>query len=132
MEEDFPATIKVITGEEVFAIVQPHKEDDKEFLILYSPVIMKEIALPNGSSVLKIEPWLKSCDDDIFILERKNVVILSECRDNEMISYHKKFIQENRKGIKKNPYEETLTREQGYVSNVKEMKERLEKLFRCL
>lgn len=125
-EEDFPATIKLISGEEVFAIVQPHTENNKDFLLLYHPVVMKEMILPNGSSVLKIEPWLKSVgDEDTFLIERSNVMLLNECKDEEIIIYHKKFIKEkNKKGN-----EEILTKEQGYICNVKKMKSKLEEIF---
>ena len=125
-EEDFPATIKLISGEEVFAIVQPHTENNKQFLLVYHPVVMKDILLPDGSSVLKIQPWLKTADDDTFLIERSNVMLLSECKDEEIILYHKKFIQErNKKGN-----EEVLTKEQGKIGDVKEMKKKLEEIFK--
>lgn len=125
-EEDFPATIKLISGEEIFAIVQPHKENGKEFLLVYHPVIMKELLLPTGSSVLKIEPWLKTADDDTFLIERSNVMLLSECKNEEIIIYHKKFIKERNR----NGNEEVLTKEQGKVGDVKEMKKKLEEIFK--
>ena len=125
-EEDFPATIKLVSGEEVFAIVQPHTENNKQFLLVYHPVVMKDILLPDGSSVLKIQPWLKTADDDTFLIERSNVMLLSECKDEEIILYHKKFIKErNKKGN-----EEVLTKEQGKIGDVKEMKKKLEEIFK--
>ena len=87
---------------------------------------MKELLLPTGSSVLKIEPWLKTADDDTFLIERSNVMLLSECKNEEIIIYHKKFIKERNR----NGNEEVLTKEQGKVGDVKEMKKKLEEIFK--
>jgi len=41
MEEDFYATIKFKSGEEIFARVGYSEEEDRTFLILSSPVIIE-------------------------------------------------------------------------------------------
>ena len=58
--DQFPATIKLITGEEIFAIVTPHEENNKEFLLLYEPVIITEVKTLSGNYGYKIEPWLNN------------------------------------------------------------------------
>jgi hypothetical protein len=125
---EFSATIKLITGEEIFAIVTPCEENDKDFLLLYEPVIISTVSTMTGYGY-KIEPWLKTADDDIFIIERNRIITLSECRDQELIKYHEKFIRQKNKMSSSNPYEEKLGKDQGYVDTVKEMREKLEKLL---
>jgi hypothetical protein len=125
---EFSATIKLITGEEIFAIVTPCEENDKEFLLLYEPVIISTVSTMNGYGY-KIEPWLKTADDDIFIIERNRIITISECRDSDLIAYHEKFIKQKNKMISSNPYEEKLGKEQGYVDTVKDMREKLERLL---
>lgn len=125
---EFSATIKLITGEEIFAKVTPCEENNKDLLLLYEPVIISTINTVNGYGY-KIEPWLKTADDDMFIIERDRVITLSECRDQDLISYHEKFIRQKNKLSYSNPYEEKLGKEQGYVDTVKEMREKLEKLI---
>lgn len=125
---EFSATIKLITGEEIFAKVTPCEENNKDLLLLYEPVIISTINTVNGYGY-KIEPWLKTADDDMFIIERDRVITLSECRDQDLISYHEKFIRQKNKLSYSNPYEEKLGKEQGYVDTVKEMREKLEKLL---
>jgi hypothetical protein len=127
--DQFPATIKLITGEEIFAIVTPHEENNKEFLLLYEPVIITEIKTLNGNYGYKIEPWLKTADDDTFLIGRDRIITLSECRDNDTINYHLKFIKQKNKDSLSNPYEEKLTKEQGYISNVNIMRNKLEEIF---
>lgn len=126
---EFPATIKLITGEEVFAIVTPHTENNKRLLLVYEPVIIQQVKLLNGNYGFKIEPWLKSCDDNTFLISEDKVITLSECRNKELINYHLRFIQQKNTLDLSDPYEERLSKEQGYVSNVNIMRNKLEELF---
>lgn len=127
--DQFPATIKLITGEEIFAIVTAHEENNKQFLLIYEPVIITEIKTLNGNYGYKIESWLKTSDDDTFLIERDKIITLSECRDDDTIKYHLKFINQKNKNSLSNPFEEKLTKEQGYVSNVNIMRNKLEEIF---
>jgi hypothetical protein len=125
---EFSATIKLISGEEIFAKVTPCEEDSKDLLLLYEPVIISTINTVNGYGY-KIEPWLKTADYDMFIIQKDRIITISECRDQDLISYHEKFIRQKNKLSYSNPYEEKLGKEQGYVDTVKEMREKLEKLL---
>jgi hypothetical protein len=122
---EFPATIKLTTGEEIFAIVLP----EKDFLMLYEPVIISEIKIINGDYGYKIEPWLKTASDDMFIVNRNNIITLSECKDKDIINYHLKFIAKKNMIGYVDPYEEKLSKKQGYVSNVNIMRNKLEQLL---
>ncbi len=122
---EFPATIKLTTGEEIFAIVLP----EKDFLMLYEPVIISEIKTMNGDYGYKIEPWLKTASDDMFIINRNNIITLSECKDKDIINYHLKFIAKKNMIGYVDPYEEKLSKKQGYVSNVNIMRNKLEQLL---
>jgi len=122
---EFPATIKLTTGEEIFAIVLP----EKDFLMLYEPVIISEIKTINGDYGYKIEPWLKTASDDMFIVNRNNIITLSECKDKDIINYHLKFIAKKNMIGYVDPYEEKLSKKQGYVSNVDIMRNKLEQLL---
>jgi hypothetical protein len=122
---EFPATIKLTTGEEIFAIVLP----EKDFLMLYEPVIISEVRTINGDYGYKIEPWLKTADDDMFIINRNNIITLSECKDKDIINYHLKFIARKNMVGYVDPYEEKLSKKQGYVSNVNIMRNKLEQLL---
>jgi len=122
---EFPATIKLTTGEEIFAIVLP----EKDFLMLYEPVIITEIKTMNGDYGYKIEPWLKTASDDMFIINRNTVITLSECKDKDVINYHLKFIAKKNMIGYVDPYEEKLSKKQGYVSNVNIMRNKLEQLL---
>ena len=48
IEDDFYATIKLKSGEEVFARVAASEEEDRTMLILHTPVIFGEIKNKSG------------------------------------------------------------------------------------
>lgn len=127
--ETFPATLKLITGEEVFAIVSPQEKENTNLLLLYEPVVITEIKTLNGTSGYKIEPWLKTADDDTFLISREKVITLSECKNNDTINYHLKYIKQKNDNDLSNPYEEKLTKEQGYVCNVNIIRNKLNDLL---
>ena len=43
MEEDFYATLKLKTGEEIFAKVAASEEDDRTFVLVSYPIIVSEV-----------------------------------------------------------------------------------------
>ncbi len=48
IEEDFYATLKLKTGEEIFAKVAASEEDDRTMLIVSNPIIVNEIKGRSG------------------------------------------------------------------------------------
>lgn len=127
MEEDFYATIKLKTGEEIFCKVSVSEEETKTILILSSPVMISEIKTKYGSSGYKVEPWLKTSSDDMFIIDLENVLTMSESVDDEMIEIYHSYI---RKVEKSKTNKTKLDRKMGYLANVDEAKRSLEKLYK--
>lgn len=126
MEEDFYATVKLKTGEEIFAKVAASEEENKTLLIISNPIVVSEIKNRSGSFGYKIEPWLKTSKDDMFILNFDDVLTISECSDIGMISMHQSYI---RQSIKEKKSESKINRRMGYISNVNDAKEILEKIY---
>ena len=122
--EDFYATIKLLSGEEIFAKVAPCEEEDRTILILSNPIIVEELNVRGKFQGYKMEPWLKTCNDDFFMLDMKNVLTMSESDSIEMIVYYQDYVRK----INKTNYSK-LDRKMGYLSSVHEAKEVLEKLF---
>ena len=126
IEDDFYATIKLNSGEEVFAKVAASEEEDRTMLILHTPVTVSEIKNKGGLVGYKVEPWLKTTREDMFIINMDNVLTLSESSDMEMIMMYQHYLRDaHRSG-----HEHKLNRRMGYISNVKDAKENLEKMFK--
>ena len=127
IEDDFYATIKLKYGEEVFARVAASEEDDRTMLIIHTPVTFSEIKNKSGLVGYKVEPWLKTTREDMFIINMDNVITLSESSDMEMIMMYQSFVRDTANEKKNNT---TMSRKMGYLGNVTDTKEILEKIFK--
>ena len=127
IEDDFYATIKLKSGEEVFAKVAASEEEGRTMLIIHSPVTVMEIKNKGGLVGYKVEPWLKTTREDMFIVNMDNVITLSESSDMEMIVMYKHFLRDSQREMQ---HQHKLNRRMGYISNVNDAKENLEKIFK--
>ena len=127
MEDDFYATIKFKNGEEIFAKVAASEEEDRTMLILSNPVMATEVKAKGGLVGYKVEPWLKTTKEDMFIINMSDVLTISESSDVHMISMFQQFVQDSDKMRKGEP---KLSRKMGYISNVNDAKDILEKLYK--
>ena len=126
IEDDFYATIKLKTGEEIFAKVAPTEEDDRTLLLVSNPIIVSEIKGRTGTVGYKLEPWLKTTTEDMFILNIEDVLTLSESSDIEMIMMYQNYVRQSTK----EGNHSKINRRMGYLANVNDAKEILEKLYK--
>ena len=127
IEEDFYATIKLKTGEEIFAKIAASEEEDRTMLIISSPIVVSEIKNRSRTVGYKVEPWLKTTKDDMFIINLSDVLTLSESSDIEMIMMYQSYV---RQSIREENNQTRMSRRMGYVSNFTDAKEILEKIFK--
>ena len=127
MEDDFYATIKLKTGEEIFTKVAPSEEGDRTLLIISNPITISEIKSRSGVVGYKLEPWLKTTKDDMFIINLEDVLTMTESSDIEMIVMYQSYVRSNDRFRKNEP---KLNRRMGYIANVNDAKEILEKLYK--
>ena len=127
IEDDFYATLKLKSGEEIFAKVAATEEEDRTLLLVTNPIIVAEIKGRTGIMGYKIEPWLKTTTEDMFIINIDDVLTMTESSDIEMISMYQTYCRESDK-TKKN--QTKISRKMGYLANVNDAKEILEKLFK--
>ena len=127
IEEDFYATIKFKSGEEIYAKVAASEEENRTMLILHSPITVCEMKSKNGLAGYKVEPWLKTSRDDMFIINLDDVLTLSESSDIQMIMMYQNFLRDSEKESKN---QSKMSRRMGYISNVNDAKEILEKIYK--
>ncbi len=127
MEDDFYATIKFKNGEEIFAKVAASEEEDRTMLVIHHPITAVEIKQRGQMVGYKVEPWLKTTREDMFIINLSDVLTISESDDVHMISMFQQFVQDQSRAQKKMP---KLSRKMGYLSTVNDAKDILEKLYK--
>ena len=127
MEDDFYATIKFKNGEEIFTKVSASEEEDRTMLVISHPITTVEIKQRGQMVGYKVEPWLKTTKDDMFIINMDNVLTMSESSDIHMINMFQQFVQDSARDKKGQP---KLSRKMGYISSVNDAKDILEKLYK--
>ena len=129
IEDDFFATIKFKSGEEIFCKVASTEEEDKIILLVSNPVIIAEIKGRTGVVGYKVEPWLKTTKEDMFLINLNDVLTMSESNDFEMINMHQQYVKHNdRNNDGSSKYK--LDRKMGYISNINDAKSILEKIYK--
>ena len=129
IEDDFYATLKLKSGEEIFCKVAPSEEDNETLLLVSNPIIVQEVKGRIGIVGYKVEPWLKTTTEDMFLLNIKDVLTMSESHDIEMITMHQNFIKNNNMS-KDGSSKYKLDRKMGYIANINDAKTILEKIYK--
>lgn len=124
IEEEFLATIKLITSEEILAIVAPL---DNDKLLVTNPITIQQGLSKTGFVMFRVLPWLKTTTSDTVILDKRNIITAVECFDADMIQLYQQYLKG--KDFYAAGNERKLTKEEGYISNVKEAKEKLEDIY---
>ena len=127
IEDDFYSTIKFKSGEEIFAKVAASDEDNRTMLILHHPITIAEIRGRGGIVGYKVEPWLKTTKEDMFIMNMDKVLTLSESHDMEMIMMYQNFLRDSNRDQQN---QSKINRRMGYIANVNDARENLEKIFK--
>ena len=127
IEDDFYATIKFKSGEEIFAKVAASEEVNRTVLLVSNPIIVSEVQGKKGMLGYRIEPWLKTTKEDMVMVDLSDILTMSESSDVEMISMYQRWLRDTSK-IKND--EPKLSRKMGYISNVNDAKDILEKLYK--
>ena len=127
IEDDFYCTLKLKSGEEIFAKVAASDEDDRTMLLVSNPIIVSEVKGKSGTTGYRVEPWLKTTTEDMFIINIDNILTMSESSDIEMIMMYQDYV---RNSIKDDTKEKKINRRMGYVANINDAKELLEKIYK--
>ena len=127
IEDDFYATLKFKSGEEIFAKVAASEEEGRTMLLIHNPILICEIRAKSGIVGYKVEPWLKTTREDMFVINLADVLTLSESNDMEMIMLHQNFTRDSQRDYDN---QSKLNRKMGYLSTVRDAKENLEKIFK--
>ena len=131
MSDKFLAVVKLNTGEEIIAKIEPSPELDVIVLDCPAMVGHSNFSRKPGISVIKIEPWIKTGRETTYIVEMSNVITTCEVHDKDVIKAYNKFVNayyEPEEFLKKP--KPKMTKEMGYISNVKDARKSLENIFK--
>ncbi len=132
MGDEFYASIKLISGEEIVASVCIDETDDEPIIIAHSPVTMKML---NGGAFVKIKSWMEMSDDDMFIIRPDKIITMTEIKDMKIITIYEKYMSDDNEGAidvnrLQNQGKVRVSNKMGYISSVEESRKKLEELFK--
>ena len=134
MGEEFYSILKLVSGEEVFALVCVDETEDEPILILHNPIIMKPLSPLGTINYVKVTPWMEMSDEDMFVLRMDKVITMTECKDKKLINIYKQYVEESEEGslgvFKPTDNKVKLNSQLGLLSSVEKKRESLEKLFK--
>ena len=129
MEEEFYSIIKLVSGEEIFALVSVDENDENPILVLQNPVVISTVNTPGGS-MIKVKPWLNLTEESMFMIRLDKVITMIEAKDQKLIDVYNNYNDDTD--------EENIsidgcvmpTSKMGYLSSVKDARKDLEDLFK--
>ena len=134
MEEDFIATIKLTTGEELISKVSYMPDDDS--LVLDSPMEVTKIDTTKQNLRIggfALTEWITSTFDHTFVLPKKHVITMTEVEDVNIKNFYNITVQ--RQHIELTQFKEAanpnqFTRDMGSLGSVNKTKQALEELYK--
>jgi len=128
MGEEFHAVIKLVTGEEIFALVSVDENDGDPIILLMNPVIMKLMRNHVGQYV-KVKPWLEMSTDDMYVVKYDKIITMTEVKEEKMITFYEKYLNDDDTDIIEEGRTK-ITDKMGYVSTVDNAREMLENIYK--
>ena len=126
--DEFVASIKLVTGEEILTKVIVNQDTADETVIIENPLICEEVRSHGANIPLgyKFEPWMKMSEEDVFIIHMTSIITMSEIKEKQVIITYNEVIK---KGFRPSG-DPNLTREMGSIGSVKDCRDMIEKLYR--
>tara|TARA_B100000131_G_scaffold193193_1_gene185701 strand:+ start:1326 stop:1745 length:420 start_codon:yes stop_codon:yes gene_type:complete len=136
MEEEFFATIKLVSGEELISRVSYIPDDD--MVIFHDP--MKVDHVKTQQKKVRVEgfqliEWIHSTFDDLFFIPKSQIITMTEC-DEKIQKFYLSCVSNDKKkkqlasfqsqGKEGNPQKVIP----GYLGSVKQTRDMLEKIFK--
>jgi hypothetical protein len=128
MGDEFHAVLKLVTGEEIFALVSVDENDGDPIIMLSNPVIMKMLHNGTGQYV-KVRPWLELPTEDLFLMKYDKIVTMSEISDEQMIKFYNRYLNEDDIDIELDG-KVSLNSKMGLLTTVEDARKSLESIFK--
>jgi Sm_like domain len=130
MEEEFYATIKLVSGEEVVAKVCYLPDEDK--VMLDRPLAVEIAKQKKGQlevTGFALKEWISATFDDMFIIKRDHILTMTEL-DETIEEFYIKTLKKLESAKTLVGRGSKLPRRSGYLGSIKEVKKSLEDIYK--
>lgn len=134
MEEEFYASIKLTSGEEIVAKVSYDLNDD--VIIVLEPRIVEKVEMNKKNMIVEgivFDDWMNATNENMFIIPRNQIITMIEL-DNKIKNFYEdhlsdKSLYRKSRSTQSNSKRQNPKNHQGYLGSIKEAKRLLENLY---
>ena len=136
MEEEFYATMKLTSGEEIVAKVSYDPDDD--VIIALHPRIVEKVEMKKKNMIVEgivFDDWMNATVEDMFIIPRNQIITMIEL-DKRIAGYYEDHLNDKSKyrksrseDPKSNSKRQDPKNQEGFLGSIKEAKKLLEEIY---
>jgi len=129
-EQEFLATLKLVSGEEVIAMVLYLEDENK--VLLGNPFSVESSRQRKGQLEITgfaFKEWVMASFDDMYIIDRDHIITITEVK-GPIEEFYKKNLEkiESHKKLLSKP--DKLPRKSGYLGSINDTKNTLENIYK--
>ena len=131
MGDEFYSILKLVSGEEIFALVTIEENDGDPMILLQSPIIMNMVQSSKGSYI-KVRRWIELSNEDLFLIRFDKILTMTESNDKKLINIYNNYINDDDPeliDIYTNGRVK-ISNEMGYISSVEDARKKFEDIFK--
>ena len=136
MEEEFYASIKLTSGEEIVAKVSYDPDDD--VIVVLEPRVVEKVEQKKSNVIIEgivFDDWMNATFDNMFIIPRSQIITMIEL-DAKIIACYEDHLQDKSKyrkskspDLKSNQKRQNPRNHEGYLGSINEAKKLLEEIY---
>lgn len=136
MEEEFYASIKLTSGEEIVAKVSYDPDDD--VIVVLEPRVVEKVEQKKSNVIIEgivFDDWMNATFDNMFIIPRSQIITMIEL-DSKIIACYEDHLQDKSKYRKSKSLEpksnhkrQNPKNHEGYLGSINEAKKLLEEIY---
>ena len=129
-EDQFFATVKLISGDEIICLAEPYESG----IITHKPLIIEDMSILEEFiddiqvKGLKLSRWIKSSTDDTFFIDMNKIITINELLEPGLTHY-KRAINDLKDHEKEKSQLTKKQKYRGYRSSIKDARSRFNELF---
>ena len=136
MEEEFYATMKLTSGEEIIAKVSYDSDDD--VVIIHNPRVVEKVEMQKRGMIMEgivFDDWINASHEDMFIIPRNQIITMVEVEEKFIGFYedhlNNKFMYRKSRSPKpkSNSKRQNPKSQEGFLGSIKEAKGFLEDIY---
>ena len=66
----FLAAIKLVSGEELLAIIEHVQDENGDYMIVQNPIEVEEVVLTGNKAGAKVSPWMKFSLEEEYLIPK--------------------------------------------------------------